>query len=260
MDVSPQTIRQVEFREKLRGYHQDDVDEFLERVAAAFEIMQERLRLANDRAVRAEAAAGSTREDDEALRRTLVLAQRTADLAVQEGRDQAARMLESAETEAAAMRAEAEEESRRLLEDSQAQVRADVARLEATKRQLDEDVERLSRYLDEHRERAKAVLAEASANLDAALQLPPRPAPAPPPPSGYAAAEYGRTEYPGQRGDYAPEPVPYASAAGAEMPAAPAYDDRDDDHAGEQYDRDLLAEVIDRSDESDSSGFWRRRS
>jgi cell division initiation protein len=34
VDVSPQTIRQVEFREKLRGYHQDDVDEFLERVAA----------------------------------------------------------------------------------------------------------------------------------------------------------------------------------------------------------------------------------
>lgn len=176
MDVSPQTIRQVEFREKLRGYHQDDVDDFLERVAAGLEIMQERLRLATDRAVRAESAAAENREDDESLRKTLVLAQRTADLAVKEGREQAARLVESAESEAAAMRAEAEEETRHLIEEAQAQVRDDVARLEGARRQLDQDVDRLRRYVDEQRTRAKAVLADAAANLDTALALPERPA------------------------------------------------------------------------------------
>lgn len=175
VDVSPQTIRQVEFREKLRGYHQDDVDEFLERVAAGLEIVQERLRQATERAVRAEQHADERRDDDDSLRRTLVLAQRTADLAVKEGREQAARLVETAESEAAAITSTAAEEARRLTEEAQAQVRADVERLEATRQQLGHEVDRLVRYLDEQRARAKAVLADAARNLDAAL------VPAPPP-------------------------------------------------------------------------------
>lgn len=54
MDVSPETIRTVEFRERLRGYNQDDVDQFLERMAAGVEILQQRLRDASQRAARAE--------------------------------------------------------------------------------------------------------------------------------------------------------------------------------------------------------------
>ncbi|MGH9177261.1 MAG: DivIVA domain-containing protein [Acidimicrobiales bacterium] len=180
MDVSAQTIRQVEFREKLRGYHPDDVDEFLERVAAGLEIMQERLRLATERAVRAEQQAAESREDDESLRRTLVLAQRTADLAVKEAKEQAARLVEDAEQQAAVTLAAAEEERRAMAEAAEAQLQADVSRLEAARRQLEQDVDRLVRYLDDQRARAKAVLAEAANNLDAALM-------APPPPPGAAA-------------------------------------------------------------------------
>ncbi|MGQ0520580.1 MAG: DivIVA domain-containing protein [Actinomycetota bacterium] len=178
MDVSAQTIRQVEFREKLRGYHQDDVDEFLERVAAGIEILQERLRQATERAVRAEQAATGSREDDESLRRTLVLAQRTADLAVKEAREQAARVVEEAEGEASAMLAAAGEECRRQAEEAEAQVRTDVARLEAARSQLEQDVDRLVRYLDEQRARVKAALAEAARGLDTALSAQPAPQPA----------------------------------------------------------------------------------
>lgn len=175
MDVSAQTIRQVEFREKLRGYHQDDVDEFLERVAAGIEILQERLRQATERAVRAEQAATGSREDDESLRRTLVLAQRTADLAVKEAKEQAARVLEEAEGEASGMLAAAGEERRRMAEEAEAQVRNDVARLEAARLQLEQDVDRLVRYLDDQRARVKAALAEASRGLDTALSAQPAP-------------------------------------------------------------------------------------
>ena len=34
MDVSPKTLREVEFREKLRGYHPEDVDQFQAQGAA----------------------------------------------------------------------------------------------------------------------------------------------------------------------------------------------------------------------------------
>ena len=169
VDVSPQTIRQVEFREKLRGYHQDDVDEFLERVAAGLEIVQERLRQANERAVRAEQQASERREDDDSLRRTLVLAQRTADLAVKEGKEQAARLVEEAEGEAAAITASAAAEARRFTDEAQGQARAEVERLHAARDQLRDEVDRLVQYLDEQRARAKAVLADAARHLDDAL-------------------------------------------------------------------------------------------
>ena len=223
MDVSPQTIRQAEFRTKLGGgYHPDDVDEFLERVAAGLEIMQERLRLATDRAVRAESAANENREDDESLRRTLVLAQRTADLAVKEGKEQGARIVESAEREAAATLTSAEQEARRLVDDANAQVRADVARLEGARRQLDQDVDRLVRYVDEQRARTKALLTDAAANLDAALALPER---------------------------------PVLSDVATEVEAVGQPHDDDSPAAG-VFDRELLAEVIDRDrDDSDTSGL-----
>ncbi|GAC1386108.1 MAG: hypothetical protein NVSMB4_13330 [Acidimicrobiales bacterium] len=37
MELTPQVLREVEFREKLRGYHPDDVDDFLEEAAVAVE-------------------------------------------------------------------------------------------------------------------------------------------------------------------------------------------------------------------------------
>jgi DivIVA domain-containing protein len=223
VDISPQTIRQVEFRDKrMGGYHPDDVDEFLERVASGLEIMQERLRLATDRAVRAEAAASDSREDDESLRKTLILAQRTADLAVKEGREQAARLLESAEIDVAAMTAAAEREAQQLLDDANAQVRADVARLEEARRLLDEDVDRLVRYVDEQRARVKAVLGEAAANLDSSLTLPERP-----------VLSATVTHTPAEARDL------HGERAGSGL-----------------YDRDLLAEVIQRdADDNDPSGW-----
>src|SRR6187431_706272 len=99
MDVTPQVINEVEFHQRMRGYDPDEVDDFLERVAAAVEELHDRVRQAEQRAAAAErsapAAAGRTAErtlaasaapsgkgdDTESIRRTLVLAQRTADAA-----------------------------------------------------------------------------------------------------------------------------------------------------------------------------------
>src|ERR1700733_108540 len=118
MDVSPKTLREVEFREKMRGYHPEDVDQFLERVAAGMEVLQDRLRQAMERAQRAEQAAAEAGGTDDTLRRTLVLAQRTADLAVQEAREQAARILAGAEQQAEGVLADAEERAQRAQYDA----------------------------------------------------------------------------------------------------------------------------------------------
>jgi cell division initiation protein len=187
MDVSPETIRTVEFRERLRGYNQDDVDQFLERMAAGVEILQQRLRDASQRAARAEERPQGDGED--ALRRTLALAQRTADLAVEEGREQAARLVQSAQGEAhsvvaaaqgeaEAVLADAEQRATRLIEDAQAQVAAQVHRLEGRREQLEGELVALERHVAQARARAYASLADAARQIE---HLVPAPAPEPTP-------------------------------------------------------------------------------
>src|SRR4051812_38543926 len=100
MDISPKTLREVEFREKFRGYHPEDVDAFLEKAAVGVEALQNQLRQATERAAHSEQLASASGTTDEALSRTLLLAQRTADMAVEEAREQAARMVAAAEAQA----------------------------------------------------------------------------------------------------------------------------------------------------------------
>src|SRR5215469_6219912 len=127
MDVSPKTLREVEFREKMRGYHPEDVDQFLERVAAGIEVLQDRLRQAIERAQRAEQAATEAGGNDDTLRRTLLLAQRTADLAVQEAREQAARVVANGEQQAQSMVSHAEQRVHGLVSDAERRAQSVLA-------------------------------------------------------------------------------------------------------------------------------------
>jgi cell division initiation protein len=193
MEVSPKTLREVEFREKMRGYHPEDVDQFLEQVAAGIEVLQDRLRQAVERAQRAEAAASESGGADETLRKTLVLAQRTADMAIQEAREQAARILASAEQQAQSVLTEAEERGRRTLEETIAECKAELGRLESSRAQAQQDVETLQRWLDEHKEHLRATLSEALAAVDRAGVLWPAPS--------TRAMDTGRRSGPAPTGD-----------------------------------------------------------
>jgi DivIVA domain-containing protein len=179
MDVTPKKLREVEFREKMRGYHPEDVDHFLEEVAAGLEVMHDRIRQAMERAQRAEAAASEAGGNDETLRRTLVLAQRTADMAVQEAREQAARILAGAEQQAQDIIAEAEERGRRTVDDATAESRTELTRLETSRAQAQEDVDTLSRWLDEHKALLLESLREATQAVERGGVMWPPPSTAP---------------------------------------------------------------------------------
>jgi cell division initiation protein len=127
MDVSAKMLHDVEFRERFRGYDPDEVDDFLERVAKAVEQLQARLREATDRADAADARAAQGSDIDEALRRTLVLAQRTADQVVAEADEQARVKLQKAEDEAALTVARANERSGRVVADAEVRAAAMIA-------------------------------------------------------------------------------------------------------------------------------------
>ena len=175
MDVSAQTLRDVKFREKFRGYHPDDVDEFLEQVAEGITYLQGRLREAQGTADPADPDAPI--QNNEALRRTLVLAQRTADLALQEARHEAERVQAQAKQHAETIVTRAEEAARRTVEETNARLREEVGKLEAARVRLRADVDELERYLEEQRRQLHASLSAALSRVEEVLPAPAEAAP-----------------------------------------------------------------------------------
>ncbi len=111
MELTPKVFDDVEFRERFRGYDPDEVDAFLEQVARSALELDQKLKDALERAEKAEARAREAGDADEALRRTLVLAQRTADAAVSEAETRAAALMAEAEGKAAAAQSDADRQA-----------------------------------------------------------------------------------------------------------------------------------------------------
>lgn len=162
MELTPRLLTEVEFREQWRGYRQSEVDDFLERVAAALAEVLERLRDANERASTAERRLLERAEDDE-IRRTLVLAQRTASTALEEAKAEAARIVGDAEDRKREMEAEIAERRESELGD-----------LLDRRRALESDIAMLDAYVDELRANVRGELQRQLDALDA-LAVPPAP-------------------------------------------------------------------------------------
>jgi DivIVA domain-containing protein len=109
MELTAADLRAVEFREAWKGYNQADVDTFIDEVAAGVEALQGRIRDLTERAERAERTpVAAAPPDDEAVKRTLALAQRAADLVVSEAKAVAERTVNDANAQAARITAEAD--------------------------------------------------------------------------------------------------------------------------------------------------------
>jgi len=154
MDLTPRLLTEVEFKEQWRGYSPTEVDQFLARVASAVADLQGRLKDATDRAMQAEHKLLERTDDDE-IRRTLVLAQRTATSAVEEARAEATRLVEDA-------RRQASEEEAQIA----ARVRAEVEELAAQREALQAEVDALHGFLTQERERLRTELQRQLAALD----------------------------------------------------------------------------------------------
>jgi cell division initiation protein len=165
MELTPQQLCDVEFSEQWRGYSRDQVDDFIERVAAAVSTLQDRLRQMTERAVRAEQKSLEGSEADGAARRTLVLAQRTADATVAEAKDTAARLIAQAQEEARAILLAAENTSE-VTRTAEPTARAEIADLEVTRSRLQADVAALESHVTDRRARIKGLLDELQRRVD----------------------------------------------------------------------------------------------
>jgi DivIVA domain-containing protein len=144
MDISAKILREVEFRDRLRGYDTDEVDDFLERVAVGFDELTAELAAAQARADRAEhqapPPAPAPTTDDDSIKRTLVLAQRTADLAVREAQEEAGSILEDARAAAAAAMSDARASAERARIQAELDLQNTVDRLRTERARLESEV------------------------------------------------------------------------------------------------------------------------
>ena len=190
MDLTPQTLRDVEFREKLRGYHPDDVDDFLEEVAVALDGVLTRLRSAEaaaggamptPAAVSAPVAAAAVSDpnlSEGTLSRALLLAQRTADLAVAEAEQSARQLLDEARAEADRILAETQAKVGAMTEEARSSAESAVAELDQRRVALEREVAALQSWAAQHRDRLREVLSDQLRSLDIwlATSAVPRPA------------------------------------------------------------------------------------
>ncbi len=93
MALTPIDVQQKTFKISLRGYAEDEVDEFLDEVVISLRDLEQQLRDAEERVSIVEDQLEANRETEDAMRRTFVVAQRTADTIVSEAQEEADRIL-----------------------------------------------------------------------------------------------------------------------------------------------------------------------
>lgn len=151
MSITPRELRDLEIKESLRGYNRDEVNDLLERAAATIEECERRIADLSERAVAAESAAGRTRETEDVLNRTLVLAQRAADEAREDATREARSLIDDAEARAARIVADAESEARARVEAERRRHDEELAALVARRDAVEAEVARLEAFAVERR-------------------------------------------------------------------------------------------------------------
>jgi cell division initiation protein len=164
MEITPRELRDVEIRESFRGYSRDEVNELLERAAATIDAANERMQQLSERLSAAQSETGHTRETEDILHRTLLLAQRAADEAVGEATAKSRQMLDDAEIQARRLIADAEADARRRGETERRRLEEEVLDLAGRRDALLADVEALTRFEADYRDRmARALEADLTA-------------------------------------------------------------------------------------------------
>ncbi|MGA7269882.1 MAG: DivIVA domain-containing protein [Acidimicrobiia bacterium] len=128
MPLTPIDIQQKTFGPELRGYNMDEVDDFLDEVVVALKDYDQRLRDAEDRIRALETELSTRGEDESAISRALVAAQKQADNLLADAKADAEKIRGDAQGEADQLRADRDAERMSLTQDI-ARMRATVADL-----------------------------------------------------------------------------------------------------------------------------------
>ena len=217
MSLTPEDIQGKRFHDAFRGYNHEEVDIFLDEVAAAFETLFKGAQAARARVEEVEAELDEVKGTEGMLKRTLLAAQRAADEAIAEAKAEAARLVAAGEAEAAAALALAKQQAEDI-----------IAGASARQSEIGELGSRLRDLHAAHRATLRAHLEDQLRALDELPALPGleaasaiAPPPAPPALAVEAAADAGplTAPLPEPSSELEPGPEPAPEEQAASVPA-----------------------------------------
>ena len=168
MDVSARDVHEKQFHDAWRGYNQEEVDDFLDRIAEALNRLERENDALRTRLREVDQMLETSRATEEMLKKTLVTAQQAAEEAIAQAKEKAEHLVGEAEERARRANDElkhrvatAEEEVRRRT--AEAEREADTKR-----RELQTSIDRLEAFEYDIKRRLRTFL---DANLKALEQL-----------------------------------------------------------------------------------------
>lgn len=158
MDLTARDIHEKQFHDAWRGYNQEEVDDFLDRVAEVLDRVQRENQTLQTRVNELDQAVSASRDTEEMLKKTLVSAQQAAEEAISTAKAKASDLITEAEDRA---RRSIEEATQRVqTAEAEARQKTLEAEREHQRRrtELDANIDRLQGLENELKNRIKGFL------------------------------------------------------------------------------------------------------
>lgn len=174
MELTSRDIHEKQFHDAWRGYNQEEVDDFLDRVAEALGRLSRENEALARRVDELDNAVATSRDAEEMLKKTLLGAQKAAEEAIASAKAKAEKLI--AEAEARVKEVDAQARSRSARTDEELRKKSIEAEREyaAKKRDLTEQIEQLRGFEGDLKQRLRSFLEQQIAALDALESGPPR--------------------------------------------------------------------------------------
>ena len=166
MDLTARDIHEKQFHDSWRGYDQEEVDGFLDKVAEALDTALRERETFRRRASELEQAVATSRDTEEMLKKTLMTAQQAAEEAIGKAKAKAEQLV----AEAGERASRANDEARERIQTVEEEVRrknADAERSHlAKKKEYEAQIEKLRSVEAEMKTRLRAFLEQQMAALE----------------------------------------------------------------------------------------------
>jgi cell division initiation protein len=166
MDLTARDIHEKQFHDSWRGYNQEEVDEFLDRLADVVDRLQRENSALHARINELDHAVATSRDTEEMLKKTLVTAQQAAEEAIASAKAKAEALIQEAEERTRRANREADEKLQAA--DAEARRKGLEADREHTirKREVDASLEKLRRFETDLKRRLTSFLGEQQRGLE----------------------------------------------------------------------------------------------
>jgi cell division initiation protein len=166
MHLSARDVINKQFHDQWRGYSQQEVDDFLDRIAESLDALQRENIALQTRIRELDQAVSTSRETEEMLKKTLVTAQQAAEKAISTAKEKAEKLIAEAEERVKQVNADAEERVHTAQAEVNRRAMDAQRQYDVKKRELDTTIDKLSSYENELKDKLKTFLQQEKAYLE----------------------------------------------------------------------------------------------